>query len=223
MREEYKDESGFNPVKFGLVGALLVAAAVGFLLWLQSHNRTVEALQSQQAATTEELEKTKKDKDDLQGRFDELTKLSSATSSQYKRQLQQRENLLSTVKREKAEESRAADAKLTEIKKEKTAAEAQIAQMKKDMDGKIQELKKLQDQIGKGQSDLQKIRTEFDRATKNYNELQRKIKSIDDGDQAAADMMVQQLAEARRELKQEKEARRQLEEQLDALRADAPQ
>jgi len=219
MREEYKEEPGFNPVKFGLVGALIVAAAVGFLLWLQSHNRTIEALQSQQAATSEELDKTKKEKEDLQGRFDELSKTLTATSSQYKRQLQQRENQISSVKREKEEESREAKERLASIMKEKTAAEAQIAQMKKDMDSKTQDLKRLQDQIGKSQSDLQKIRAEFDRATKSYNELQRKIKSIDDGDQAAADMMVQQLAETRRLLKQEQEARRKLEDELDALKA----
>jgi len=100
MREEYQEEPGFSPVKFGIVGALLVAAVVGFLLWLQSHNRTIEALQSQQAATTEELEKTKKEKDDLQSRFDELTKTSTATSVQYKKQLQQRESQLTSVQRE---------------------------------------------------------------------------------------------------------------------------
>ncbi len=43
--------------------------------------------------------------------------------------------------------------------------------------------------------------------------------SRDDGDQAAADMMVQQLAEARRELREEKEARRKLETELDTLRS----
>jgi uncharacterized protein YdcH (DUF465 family) len=86
------------------------------------------------------------------------------------------------------------------------------------MDQKTQDLKRLQDQIGKSQLDLQKIRTEFDRATKSYNELQRKIKSIDDGDQAAADVMVQQLAEARRQLKEEQELRHKLEQELDALR-----
>jgi chromosome segregation ATPase len=218
MREEYKEEPGFNPVKFGLVGALVVAAAVGFLLWLQSHNRTIEALQSQQAATSEELEKTKKEKEDLQSRFDELSRTLTATSSQYKKQLQQRENQISSVKREKEEESRAASEKLSATVKEKTAAEAQMAQMKKDMDQKTQDLKRLQDQIGKSQLDLQKIRTEFDRATKSYNELQRKIKSIDDGDQAAADVMVQQLAEARRQLKEEQELRHKLEQELDALR-----
>jgi|GEM_PF-3850574 len=220
MREEYKEESGFNPVKFGLVGALVVAAVVGFILWLQSNNRTIEALQNQQAATSEELEKTKKERSDVQGRFDELTKTLNATSTQYKKQLLQRENQLSSVKREKEEESRAADQKLAEIKKEKAAAETQIAQMKKDMDAKVQDLKKLQEQIGKGQMDLQKIRAEFDRATKNYNELQRKIKVIDDGDQAAADVMVQQLAEARRELRQEKETRQKLEAELNTLRAN---
>jgi chromosome segregation ATPase len=218
MREEYKEEPGFNPVKFGLIGALVVAAAVGFLLWLQSHNRTVEALQSQQAATSEELEKTKKEKEDLQGRFDELSKTLTSTSTQYKKQLQQRENQISTVKREKEEVSREASQKLAAIMKEKTAAEAQIVQMKKDMDSKTQDLKKLQDQIGKSQLDLQKIRSEYDRANKSYNELQRKIKSIDDGDQAAADVMVQQLAEARRQLKQEQEARRKLEDELNSIR-----
>ena len=217
MREEYKDEpGGFSPVKFGLIGALVVAAAVGCLLWVQSQNRTIEALQSQQANTADELQKTKKEKDDLQARFDELKTTSVATSTQYKKQLQQRESQLTSVRREKEQESEAAEQKLESLKKEKAAAEAQMVQMKKDVETKTQALKQLQDQIGKGQADLQKVRAEFDRAQKSYNELQRKIQNIDDGDQAAADVMVQQLAEARRQLKEEQETRRRLEEQLAA-------
>lgn len=219
MRDEYKEESGgFSPVKFGLIGALVVAAAVGCLLWVQSQNRTIEALQNQQATTSDELQKTKKEKDDLQAQFDELKQTSAATSTQYKKQLQQRESQLSTVKREKEQDNQAAEQKLEELKKQKAAAEAQIAQMKKDVETKTQALKQLQEQIGKGQADLQKVRTEYDRAQKNYAELQRKIQVIDDGDQAAADVMVQQLAETRRQLKEEQEARKKLEEQLAATR-----
>jgi DNA repair exonuclease SbcCD ATPase subunit len=217
MRDEYKDEpGGFSPVKFGLIGALVIAAAVGCLLWVQSQNRTIEALQNQQAATFDELEKTKKEREDLQARFDELKQTSLATSTQYKKQLQQRESQLSTVKREKEQESEVAERKLDALSKEKASAEAQIAQMKKDVEVKSQALKQLQDQIGKGQADLQKVRSEYDRAQKLYSELQRKIKVIDDGDQAAADVMVQQLAETRRQLKEEQEMRRKLEQQLAA-------
>src|SRR5215475_11980730 len=108
MRDEYKEEpGGFSPVKFGLIGALVVAAVVGCLLWVQSQNRTIEALQNQQATTSDELQKTKKEKDDLQARFDELKQTSTATSTQYKKQLQQRESQLTTVKREKEQENQA--------------------------------------------------------------------------------------------------------------------
>src|SRR5687768_1169389 len=107
MREE-QEEKGFNPVKFGLVGALIVAAVVGILVWLQSHNQTVEALQSQQTATREELETTKLERDELQAKLDELTKTSHATSTQFKKQLLMRESQLSTVKKQKEAESRAA-------------------------------------------------------------------------------------------------------------------
>ncbi len=222
MREE-QEEKGFNPVKFGLVGALIVAAVVGLLVWLQSHNQTVEALQSQQSATREELEKTKLEREELQTKLDELTKTSHATSTQFKKQLLMRESQLSSVKKEKEAENRAADAKLAQLQKDKSVAEAQIAQLKKEMDAKAADLKRVQDQIGKSQLDLQKVRADFDRATKSYNELQRKIRNITDGDQAAADAMVQQLAETRRELKQEKEARRRLEEELNSLRTSPPQ
>jgi chromosome segregation ATPase len=222
MREE-QEEKGFNPVKFGLVGALLVAGVVGFLLWLHSHNQTVEALQTEQAATRQELEKTKLEKEELQNKLVDLTKTAHATSTQFKKQLLARESQLSSVKREKESVSRAADAKLSQLEKEKATAETQIAKMKKDMEERTLELKKLQDHISKSQLDLQKVRVEFDRASKNYAELQRKIRNIEEGDQAAADAMVHQLAEARRELKQERQERRRLEEELDQLRGTPPQ
>jgi chromosome segregation ATPase len=217
MHEEL-EEKGFNPVKFGLVGALIVAAVVGFFLWLQSHTQTVEALQSQQLALQKELETTKQERDELETKLGELTEKSHATSTQFKKQLLMRESQLSSVKKEKEAESRAAEARLEQLSKEKSEAEARIAQMKKDMEIKVAELKTLHDKIGKGQQDLQKVRTELDRASKSYNELQRKIRNITEGDQAAADIMVSQLAEARRELKQEKEARQKLEAELNQMR-----
>jgi chromosome segregation ATPase len=219
MREEDQEERGFNPVKFGLIGALIVASAVGFFLWLQSHNQTVEALQNQQAMTQQDLEKTQQERDELRTKLNELTETAHATSTQFKRQLLVRESQLSSVKKEKEAENRAAEAKLGQIQKEKLAAEAEIAALKKEMDAKAAELKKVQGQIGKSQLDLQKVRADFERASKNYEELQRKIRVITEGDQAAADAMVQQLADARRELKQEREARRRVEEELDALRS----
>jgi chromosome segregation ATPase len=221
MQEE-QEEKGFNPVKFGIIGALIVAAGVGFLVWLQSHNQTVEALQSQQTATRQELEKTKIERDELQTKLEELTETSHATSTQFKKQLLMRESQLSSVKREKEAESRSAQAKLSQLEKEKSAAEARIAEMKKEVETKAAELKRVQEQINKSQMNLQKLQADFQRATKNYNELQRKIRNITDGDQAAADAMVQQLAEARRELKQEQETRRRLEEELDLLRTSSP-
>lgn len=222
MHEE-QEEKGFNPVKFGLIGALIVAAAVGFLVWIQSHNQTVEALQSQQSATREELEKTKLQRDELQTKLEDLTKTSHATSTQFKKQLLMRESQLSTVKKEKEAQSRAAEAKLLQLAKEKSAAEAEIGKMKKEVDAKTVELKRVQEQINKNQANLQKVQADLQRATKSYNELQRKIRNITEGDQAAADAMVQQLAEARRELRQEQQERRRLQEELEMLRTAPPE
>jgi chromosome segregation ATPase len=222
MRDE-QEEKGFNPVKFGLLGALLVAAVVAFLLWLQSHNQTVEALRSEQALTVQQLEQTKKERDDLQNKLVELTASSHATSTQFKKQLILRESQLSTVKKQKEAESRAAEAKLTQLQKDKSAAETQIADLRKEVESKSQDLKKVQDQIAKGQLDLQKVKKEMERAQRSYDELQRKIRTIEDGEEAAADAMIQQLAEARRLLKEEREVRRRLQEELDLMRNEPPQ
>jgi chromosome segregation ATPase len=221
MREE-QEEKTFNPVKFGLIGALLVAAVVAFLLWLQSYNQTIEALKAEQASTVQQLEKAKKENEELQNKLVDLTSSAAATSSQFKKQLMQRETQLSTIKREKEAEARETEAKLSDLAKEKSAAQAEIAKLKKDTEEKTQSLKKLQEQIGKGQLDLQKVRIDLERAQKSYDDLQRKIHSIEEGDQSAADEMVQQLAEARRQLRQEKEARRRLEEELDMLKGAPP-
>ena len=217
MRED-DEAQGFNPIKFGLIGAAIVAAAVALLLWVHSYSKTAEALQQEISVKEQDLQKAKKENVALQEKFDGLTKESTETSAQLKKQLVQRDSNLVSIKREKDSESRT----VAQLQQDKQAAETQIAQMKKDAEAKTQEIKRLQEQMVKVQSDLQRARAEAQRNAKTSAELQNKLNRITEGDQAAADAMVQQLAEARKQLKQEREVRRRLEEELDSLRQQNP-
>ncbi|HJZ10937.1 MAG TPA: hypothetical protein VJ521_02220, partial [Acidobacteriota bacterium] len=66
-------------------------------------------------------------------------------------------------------------------------------------------------------------RSESERHAKNYQTLKAKMDNLAAGDQAAADRMVEELAQARQALKREQSARRRLEEELTALRQNQPQ
>ena len=66
------------------------------------------------------------------------------------------------------------------------------------------EKKKGIEQVTKLQNDLKNVRQESDRYSKEMKVLREKLNKINEGDRAAADAMVEQLAEARQELKSEK-------------------
>ena len=198
MREY--EEKGFNPIKFGLVGAIIIAGVVALLLWFHSYSETNEALQQELTMLREDLGKAKQENLDLQKKIDTLTEETNTTSAQLKKQIQQRDSQLLTAKRTLDSESKAANTKLAELKKNLSDAETEITQQKKSMDQKTQEVKRLQEQVSKMQADLNRIRAESEKQGRAAADLQKKLKRITEGDQAAADVMVQQLAEARREL-----------------------
>ena len=110
---------------------------------------------------------------------------------------------------------RDADAKLTQLKKDKAAMESQLADLKKDAEDNA---KMLRDQMTKLQADLKTARLEADRNAKNAAVYKAKLDKIAEGDQAAADVMVQQLADLQQKLKKEQATRQKLEDDLDQLR-----
>jgi hypothetical protein len=66
-------------------------------------------------------------------------------------------------------------------------------------------------------------RQESDRNAKEMKVMRDKLNKIDEGDRAAADAMVDQLAQARQELKSERAARQKLEQELTELRGQPQQ
>jgi chromosome segregation ATPase len=213
MREDYED-SGFNPFKVGIIGALAIAAAVACLLGFRTYSETKIG----RAAAEQQSEQLKTENDSLKKKIDTLQENSQVTETGLKKQLQQRESQLAGVVRQKDYEGRSADAHIAQIEKKKEELEGQLAQAKKDADQKAKEMKQLQDALNKVQADLQKARVDADRNAKSYHTLKDKLDNIQEGDQAAADRMVQELADARQALKHEQSERRKLEEELDALR-----
>ena len=213
MREEYERE-GFSPIRFGIIGALLIAGIVAGTLGY----RSFQASKLQHSATLQELEQSKTEAARLKKELDDLQMESRVTSEKLKKQLQLRESQLSGVKREKDSENRSSSAQLAEARKEGEALQTQVQQAKKEADQKSQDIKKAQEQLAKTQIDLQRARADADRNAKSYAALKAKLDKIAEGDQAAADRMVQQLAEAKQQLKREQSVRKKLEEELEALR-----
>lgn len=213
MREDFED-SGFNPFKIGIIGALVIAAAVASLLGFRAYSETKLG----RAAAEQQLEQLKTENDLVKKKMDALQEDSQAKASSLKKQLQQREFQLAGVVRQKDYEGRAADAHIAQMEKKKTELEGQISQDKKELDQKGRELKQLQDQLNKLQADYLKARGDADRSNKSYLALKQKLDNLQEGDQAAADKMVQELADARQALKREQTERKKLEEELDALR-----
>jgi chromosome segregation ATPase len=223
MREDYED-SGFNPFKIGIAGAIIVAAAIAVLLGFRSYSATKEG----RAAAEQQIEQLKSQNEALQKQLDQLKEDSTASTEKLKKQFQQRESQLTGIVRQKDYEGRAADAHIAQVEKRKTELENAIAQAKKEiaaktaaLDARAADIKRAQDQLNKTQADLQKVRMEADRNAKDYSALKQKLDSIEEGDQAAADRMVQELADARRELKREQGERKKLEEQLESLKGES--
>jgi len=213
MREDYERE-GFSPIRFGIIGALVIAGIVAGILGYRSFQTT----KLQHSATLQELEQSRAEAAQLKKELNDLQLESRVTSEKLKKQLQLKESQLSGLKRVKDSESRSANNQLADAKKQGEALQTQVQQAKKESDLKNADLKKAQEQMTKTQIDLQKARADADRNAKSYAALKSKLDKIAEGDQAAADRMVQELAEAKQQLKREQSFRKKLEEELEALR-----
>lgn len=222
MREEY-DEKSFNPLKFGVLAAAIVAVIVTFLLYFNSYRETRDQQALEKAAMQEEITKLKKDKSELESKLEALDKESKSTSESLEKQLKSRDTQIVSVKREMESDSKAADVKIAQIKKEKEEVASNLAQLKKDYDDLNAEKKKTLDQVTKLQNDIKMARQEADRNAKEMKVMRDKLNKIDEGDRAAADAMVEQLATARQELKSERAARQKLEQELTQLRGQPQQ
>ena len=213
MREEY-EEPGMNPLKIGIIGAVVVAVLVAGALQFRSFSQNKEALQQEQFSLQDDLTKARKENKELQKKLDEL----KAQQSKLEKMLKLKDSQVLTIARAKDSETKSADAKIVQLSKQNDQLEAQIAQLKKDADLRAQDMKKAQDQLVKLQADLKSARAETDRYAKDAKALQAKLNNINAGDDAAADQMVQQLSEARQKLKQEQAARQKLQQELDSLK-----
>lgn len=218
MREEY-EERGFNPVKFGLIGALIVAAIVFAVLQYRSYAENKEVKEQALSEALEQINKLKADNGKLKDSLGDLKKDSSTSEEKLKKLLAQKDSLLTSAKRQMDSEGREADGTIAQLKKEKALLETQVATLKKDSDANA---KMLRDQLSKLQSDLKTARLDAERNAKSAGLLKAKLDKISEGDQAAADVMVEQLADLRQKLKQEQATRQKLEDDLDSLKKQVP-
>ena len=218
MREEY-EERGFNPVKFGLIGALIVAAIVFAVLQYRSYAGNKEVKEQALTEALEQINKLKADNGKLKDTLGDLKKDSSTSEEKLKKLLAQKDSLLTSAKRKMDSEGREADGTIAQLKKEKALLETQVATLKKDSDANA---KMLRDQLSKLQSDLKTARLDAERNAKSAGLLKAKLDKISEGDQAAADVMVEQLADLRQKLKQEQATRQKLEDDLDSLKKQVP-
>jgi chromosome segregation ATPase len=214
MLQDY-EERRVSPIRIGLIGALTVAAVVAGLLWYREHSESKATIGSMQL----EIEKLEDENAHLKETLSKLEEDSKDTASTLQKKLQQRESQFSSLKRTKESDDRAAGTQIAQLKKEKTDLETKSTQLKKDSETN---LKRVQEQLMKIQVDLQKARSDSERHARNYQTLKAKLENIEAGDQAAADHMVEELAQARQALKREQTARRRLEEELTALRSQPP-
>ena len=218
MREEY-EERGFNPIKFGLIGALIVAAIVFAVLQYRSYAENKEVKKQALTEALEQINKLKADNGKLKDSLGDLKKDSSTSEEKLKKLLAQKDSLLTSAKRKMDSEGREADGTIAQLKKEKALLETQVAMLKKDSDANA---KVLRDQLSKLQSDLKTARLDAERNAKSAGLLKAKLDKISEGDQAAADVMVEQLADLRQKLKQEQATRQKLEDDLDSLKKQVP-
>jgi chromosome segregation ATPase len=217
MREEY-EEKRFSPLKVGLAGAVIVAAVIAVLMQFRSYSNEASAGEKSQAIAANQLAQLRTENKELKEKVAELEDVSRVTADSLEKQLKQKESQLSVVKRQQISAERSSTSRISDLKKEKTQLESQFSQIKKDIDLKAQELKKAQDRLSQLETDVRNSRLELERQTRNSKILQDKLNGISEGDQSAADLMVQQLAETRQELKRERAVRQKLEEELNSLR-----
>ena len=215
MLQDY-EERRVSPIRIGLIGAVTIAAVVAGILWYRQNSENKASISSLQL----QIEKLQDENAHLKETLAKLEEDSKDTASTLQKKLQQRESQYTSLKRSKESDDRAASTQIAQLKKEKADLEAKSAQLKKDSE---QGVKRVQEQLMKIQIDLQKARSESERHAKNYQTLKAKMDNLAAGDQAAADRMVEELAQARQALKREQSARRRLEEELTALRQNQPQ
>lgn len=217
MREEHEDK-GFNPLKLGLIGALIVAGIIAVLLQFGASNDEGATEQNKEALVSQQLEQFQVENKELKEKVAELEEVTKVTADNLERRLKQKETQLSNLKREKSSGDKDTDSKLAWLRKEKTQLESQIAKLTLDAESKSGEVKESQDKLAQLETELRNTRFELERQQRNSKVLQDKLNSITSGDEAAADVMVQQLAEARQQLKRERVRSQKLEEELDDLR-----
>jgi chromosome segregation ATPase len=219
MRDEYEEPTGgMNPLKIGIVGAVVIAVILAVVLQFRSYTETKAARERDQASFQAELAKIKKQNRDLESQLDELRHKSEDSESRLQKSLKLRESQIVSAGRQRESENRSAEAKIAALNKQKDELEDQIGNLKKDADARAQDLKKTQDQLAKLQSDLKTTRSDADRYARDAKVLQAKLNNINQGDVAAADLMVQQLAETRQQLKREQAAKQALQEEIESLR-----
>src|ERR1051325_5809268 len=115
MRDEELDERGFNPIRFGIIGALIIAACVASLLLFRSYSANKATQEREQSARELEVQKPQKEKAQLKAHGETLEHDSQSTTSALKKALQLRETQLANLKKQKEEEGRSQGAKITEM------------------------------------------------------------------------------------------------------------
>lgn len=219
MRDEYEEPTGgMNPLKIGIVGAVVIAVIIAVVLQYRSYSETKAAREKDQATFQAELSKIKRQNHDLESQLDELKHKSQDSESKLQKNLRLRESQIVSAARQRESENRSAETKIAALNKQNDQLEDQISNLKKDADARAQDLKKTQDQLAKLQADLKASRSDADRYAKDAKVLQAKLNNINQGDVAAADVMVQQLAETKQQLKREQAARQALQEEIDSLK-----
>ena len=84
MREEY-DEKSFNPLKFGVLAAAIVAVIVTLLLYFNSYRETRDQQALEKSAMQEEITKLKKDKSELESKIEALDKESKVKCRKFRK------------------------------------------------------------------------------------------------------------------------------------------
>jgi chromosome segregation ATPase len=218
MREDY-EEKGFNPLKLGLIGALIVAGIIAVLLQFGATSGDEGTpQQNSDALASQKLQQFQVQNKELKEKVAELEEVNKVSGDAFEKQLKQKDAQLANLKREISSGNRDTDSKLAWLRKERTQLEAQLSQLKQQLESKSGEAKESVDTLAQLQTELRNTRFELERQERNGKVLKDKLDRISDGDASAADVMVQQLADARQELKRERALRQKLEEEVDDLR-----
>src|SRR5262249_45864116 len=154
MRDDY-EEKKFSPMKVGLIGAVLIAVVVGFLV-LQTRASDEKAALSQQIVGLQHDLKEAQDKNavlkkqlaEAQASGPALQKRLTALKSESVSAIRDTESKFNEVKKMAVD----ADSRAEKLKADQAQMQAQMTTMKKTSDTQA---KQLQDQLSRAQSDLQ--------------------------------------------------------------------